>query len=150
MKLRKIFRPYFFISLIYKQNKWHKHGVFVHTLKVVYYTIKSKRYDMIVAAILHDIGKPIVAYKDDEDQFTGELSFTNHEEISYQLIKNIPIISQYTKNLVRYHYLIRGIKNAKKKKQINKYRRLQRIYNKLDSKFISDLKLFLTFDDLGK
>ena len=122
----------------------------MHTLLVVYHVIKNKKYDMITAAFLHDIGKPLCAYQDDEDVVTGEYSFTNHEEISYQIIKNWFFLSDYTKELVRHHYLRRGMINSKKKNQIGKYNRMRRIFEKLDNKFIEDLKIFLLFDDLAK
>ena len=122
----------------------------MHTLLVVYHVIKNKKYDMIAAAFLHDIGKPLCAYQDDEDVVTGEYSFTNHEEISYQIIKNWFFLSDYTKELVRHHYLLRGMINSKKKNQIGKYNRMRRIFEKLDNKFIEDLKIFLLFDDLAK
>lgn len=122
----------------------------MHTLLVVYHVIKNKKYDMITAAFLHDIGKPLCAYQDDEDVVTGEYSFTNHEEISYQIIKNWFFLSDYTKELVRHHYLLRGMINSKKKNQIGKYNRMRRIFEKLDNKFIEDLKIFLLFDDLAK
>lgn len=104
---------------------------------------------MIPAAILHDIGKPIIAFQDEKDKTKGEYSFHNHEEVSYQIIKNWKI-SAYTKKLVRYHYLIRGMSKAKKKNQIGKYNRMRRSYDKLDSTFKKELKLFMKFDDLAK
>lgn len=104
----------------------------------------------MAAAILHDIGKPLCATQDEEDKISGEYSFTNHEEISYQIIKNWNFISDYTKNLVRYHYLLRGMSNAKRKNQNGKYHRMRRAYVKLDNYFIEDLKLFMKFDDLAK
>jgi hypothetical protein len=105
---------------------------------------------MLPAALLHDIGKPIVAFQDESDKLSGEYSFTNHEEISYQLIKNIPFISNYTKELVRYHYLLRGMEVSKRKGKIAKYKRMKRIYDKLDPSFVQDLKKFIIYDDLGK
>ncbi|MEA3288881.1 MAG: HD domain-containing protein [Campylobacterota bacterium] len=149
-KLKRFLKKDFFLSLFWKQNKWHNHGVFIHTLLVVYYVIKNKQYKMIPAAFLHDIGKPLCVYQDEDDKITGEYSFTNHEELSYQLIKDINSISNYTKDIVRYHYLIRGIENAKKKNQTGKYKRQKRIYDKLDKKLIEDLKLFMIYDDLAK
>ena len=148
--IKRILKKEFFITLFFKQNKWHNHGVFIHTLLVVYYSIKNKRFDMIAAAFLHDIGKPLCAYQDEEDIVTGEYSFTNHEEISYRIIKNWFFISDFTKQLVRHHYLLRGMINANKKNQIGKYNRMKKIFNKLDKKFIADLKIFLIFDDLAK
>lgn len=150
MRLSRILRKEFFITLFVKQNKWHRYSVLVHTLAVVYHVVKHKHYGMISAAFLHDIGKPIIAFQDDKDKLTGEYSFTNHEEVSYHLIKKAPFISEYTKRLVRYHYLIRGMYVAKKKGKLKKYYRMKRIYEGLDSNFIEELKMFIIFDDLGK
>jgi len=104
---------------------------------------------MIPAAVLHDIGKPIIAFQDEKDKTTGEYSFHNHEELSYQIIKNWKI-STYTKNLVRFHYLIRGMSKAKQRNQIGKYKRMKRSYDSLDDNFRKELKLFMKFDDLAK
>jgi len=140
----------FWTTLFWKQNKWHKHSVLGHTLKVTWELIKIKRYDLVLAGILHDIGKPLSAYQDDKDKITGEYSFTNHEEFSWHLIKNINWISDYTKDIVRYHYLIRGMKKAKEKGKFAKYRRLRKIWDTLDTGFKKDLGVFLKCDDLGK
>jgi gamma-glutamylcyclotransferase (GGCT)/AIG2-like uncharacterized protein YtfP len=86
-----------------------------HTLKVLYGVLKAKDYKYIAVAILHDIGKPFVAYQDEEDILVGEYSFTDHEEKSYEIVKNWFFLSQWTKNLIRYHYIIRDIKNSKRK-----------------------------------
>ena len=150
MKINRILRKEFFITLFIKQNKWHRYSVLMHTLALVYHAIRAKEYKMIPAGLLHDIGKPVAAFQDEKDKLTGEYSFTNHEEISYQLIKKLPFISEYTKNLVRYHYLIRGMHVAKKKGKIGRYNRLKRIYSNLDESFNDDLKIFLKFDDLAK
>ena len=149
MRLKRIFRKEFFITLFVKQNNWHKYSVFNHTLALVVHTIKHKQYRMIPAAFLHDIGKPVIAYQDEKDKITGEYSFHNHEELSYQIIKNWKI-SLYTKNLVRYHYLIRGMSKAKQKNQLGKYKRMKRSYDSLDKAFTKELKLFMKFDDLAK
>ena len=149
MKRKRILKKEFYITLFIKQNKWHKFGVLLHTLAVVFHTFKAKKYKMIPAAFLHDVGKPYVAYQTKEDKITGEYSFHNHEELSYQIIKNWKI-STYTKNLVRYHYLIRGMEKAKERNQMGKYKRMKRSYDKLDSSFINDLELFMKFDDLAK
>jgi len=121
-----------------------------HTLMLVYHAIKAKQYKMITAGFLHDIGKPILAYQGENNKLTGQYSFTNHEEISYQLIKKMPFVSDYTKKLVRYHFLIRGMEISKRKGYEGKYRRMKRIYDGLDEKFVEDLKLFIEFDDRAK
>ena len=115
MLFRSILSVPFLKSLFLIQNEWHQHGVLFHTLRVTYYTIKAKDFKLIPAALLHDIGKPFSAFKKNEDDIIhGEYSFTDHEEVSYQIIKNWPFISEYTKKIVRYHYLIRDIKKSKK------------------------------------
>jgi len=150
MRLNRIFRKEFFITLFIKQNKWHRYSVLGHTLMLVYQAIKAKEYKMITAGFLHDIGKPILAYQGENDKQIGQYSFTNHEEVGYQLIKKIPFISDYTKKLVRYHFLIRGMEISKRKGYEGKYRRMRRIYEGLDEKFVKDLKIFIEFDDLAK
>lgn len=149
MRLKRIFRIDFLKSFLYKQNKWHAHGVFLHTMYVVYYVLKNKEYKMLAAAFLHDIAKPIIAYQNNSDKTTGEYSFTNHEEISYQIVKNWPL-STYTKKLIRYHYLLRGMSNSKKRNQMGKYHRMKRSYDSLSDSFKEDLTKFMIFDDLAK
>jgi predicted HD phosphohydrolase len=105
---------------------------------------------MLTSALLHDIGKPIVAYQKPEDIILNEYSFTDHEEKSYQIIKNIPFISSYTKELVRYHYLIRGMEKAKAKDDFTKYNSFLLKWNSLNQNFQQDLEEFLICDDLGK
>lgn len=149
MKNKILSKP-FLKSLFFIQNKWHQHGVLLHTLRVLYNVIKYKDYKFIPVAILHDIGKPFVAYvKDEEDEEFGEYSFTDHEEMSYQIIKNWSFVSEYTKNIVRYHYLIRDIKKSKKE-DLARYAQKKDIWDSLDEDFHKDLERFLVYDDLGK
>ena len=149
MKTKRLLKKEFYITLFIKQNKWHRFGVLLHTLAVVVHTFKAKKYKMIPAAFLHDIGKPYVAFQNEKDKQTGEYSFFNHEEISYHIIKKWKV-SPYTKNLVRYHYLIRGMQKAKEKNLLGVYKRMKRDFDSLDVDFVEDLKLFMKFDDLGK
>lgn len=145
-----IFSKPFLESLFFTQNKWHQHGVFIHTLRVAYHTLKAGELKMLMAALLHDFGKPSSAFvKDDEDREFGEYSFTDHEERSYQIIKEWPFISEYTKNLVRYHYLIRDIKKSKTE-DYERYEIKKKIWDSLDQEMQKDLETFLVFDDLGK
>lgn len=149
MKLNRIFRKPFFVTLFLRQNKYHKYGVLLHTIGVFINLLKAKEYKMLPAALLHDIGKPLIAHQTKEDILNNEYSFHNHEEISYKIIRNWNI-STYTKNLVRYHYLLRNLEKTLQKKQISKHNRLKKIYNKLDKNFIKDLKTFMIFDDIAK
>ena len=151
MKKRNSFFSYpFWHSLLWIQNKYHQHGVLVHTLRVVWEIIKAKQWRFLAAGFLHDVGKPFVAYKKDaEDYEFGEYSFTDHEEMSYEIIKNWPIISSYTKDLVRYHYLIRDIKKSKTEDP-KRYKEKKAIWDSLDKAFHKDLEQFLVFDDKAK
>ncbi len=152
IKIRKneIFSKPFLRSLFFIQNKWHQHGVFFHTLRVVYHVLKAKDFKLLTTAILHDIGKPFVAFvKDDEDKEFKEYSFTDHEEMSYLIIKNISFISEHTKKLVRYHYLIRDIKKSRTE-DFKRYKIKKNIWESLDAEMKIELKRFLKYDDLGK
>ena len=145
-----VFSKPFLRSLFFVQNKWHQHGVLLHTLRVTYYCLKGGDFKFFAAGLLHDIGKPFVAFvKDDEDREFDEYSFTDHEERSYQIIKNWFFIGEYTKKLVRYHYLIRDIKKSKKE-DLERYAQKVEIWNGLDDDLKADLERFLIYDDMGK
>jgi len=145
-----IFSKAFLDSLFFTQNKWHQHGIFMHTMRVTYHCLKAGDYKFFAAGLLHDIGKPSTAFKKDEEDYEfNEWSFTDHEERSYQIIKNWPFISEYTKLLVRYHYLIRDIKKSKKK-DLERYEKKQTIWDSLDDDMHKDLYKFLVHDDAGK
>jgi hypothetical protein len=141
---------FFWITLLYKQNNYHKYGVLLHTLKVFYGVLKAKDYRFLVASLLHDIGKPFVAYQKPTDIKNGIYSFTAHEEKSYQLIKNWFFISHWTKHIVKYHFLILDMKRKKEKDDIENYEKLLKIWNSLDNDFKKDLKTFLKYDNYGK
>ena len=119
-------------------------------MRVTYYCIKGGDYRFIACGLLHDVGKPFSAYQDEGDVIDGTYSFTNHEELSYQIIKKWKFLSSYSKDLVRYHYLIRDMKKSKKKGKIARYKRLMRTWDSLDEDFKKDLSQFLTYDDQGK
>ena len=137
-------------SLFFVQNKWHQHGVLVHTLRVTYNVLKAKDWKFFAAALLHDFGKPSTAFvKDAEDIEFSEYSFTDHEERSYQIIKGWSFISEYTKELVRYHYLIRDIKKSKTE-DLPRYSLKKPIWDSLSAEMQNDLEIFLKYDDAGK
>jgi len=145
-----IFSKAFLESLFFTQNKWHQHGVLMHTLRVTYYCLKGGDFRFFVAGLLHDVGKPFTAFvKDEEDIEFGEYSFTDHEERSYQIIKNWFFISEYTKKIVRYHYLIRDIKKSKTE-NLQRYANKKEIWDTLDEDIKEDLARFLVYDDRGK
>lgn len=78
------------------------------------------------------------------------------------MIKNIPFISDYTKNIVRYHYLIRRIKkdeNKLKKGQnsangdiidLQTVNKMKNVYESFTPEFKKDLKIFMMIDDKAK
>ena len=144
----------FWMTLLVKQNKHHAHSVLGHTLHVTYHLAKAGRWDLVPAGILHDIAKPLSAYQDEKDiaEGLGNYSFTNHETFGYHIIKNLPawLVSDYTKDIVRYHYLIRGMYKAKERGQRGKYLRQKRIWDNLSDDFKQDLGAFLKADDKGK
>ena len=145
-----IFSKPFLISLFFTQNKWHQHGVLLHTLRVTYHCVKNEGFNFLAAGLLHDIGKPFTAFvKDEEDREFGEYSFTDHEERSYEIIKNWGFVSEYTKKIVRYHYLIRDIKKSKKE-DLQRYAHKKKIWDSLDEVLQEDLARFLVYDDKGK
>lgn len=148
-KTNKLLTKPFFTTLFWKQNRHHQHGVFLHTLRVAWHALIHKDFKMIPAALLHDIGKPVVAYQKEEDIPLGEYSFTDHEEKSYEMIQNIGFISEYTKTLVRWHYLIRDI-SKHKIKDPQRYMEKKKIWDGLSDEMKTDLKRFLKYDDLAK
>ena len=139
----------FWHSLLWKQNGYHQHGVLLHTLRVTYHVLKHKEYKMFPAALLHDIGKPFVAYQKPEDVIRKEYSFTDHEERSYEVINNWSFVSDYTKLLVRYHYLIRDM-SKHKVKDPKRYEEKYEKWKDLTPEMQKDLSTFLKYDDLGK
>lgn len=144
-----IFTKPFLKTLFWKQNSHHKHGVLIHTLRVVYHIVKKRKFKMLLAGLLHDIGKPFVAYQKEEDIASKEYSFTDHEEMSYLIIKDWKFVSDYTKKLVRYHYLIRDIEKHKRKDP-QRSRQKREIWNSLSESMRRDLSIFMKYDDLGK
>jgi len=150
MTNNKILSKPFLDSLFFTQNKWHQHGVLLHTLRVTYEALKAGDWKFFAAGLLHDIGKPFTAFKKDaEDYEFSEWSFTDHEERSYQIIKEWPFISEYTKQIVRYHYLIRDIKKSKTE-DYERYLEKKAIWDSLDEQMHKDLERFLVYDDRGK
>ena len=146
----RLLRKEFFITLFWKQNNWHRHGVFIHTMKVCYHLLRNNQYNMLLAGLLHDIGKPIIAFQDSKDLLQGTYSFVNHEEVSYRVIRNWKFVSKRTKSLVRWHYIIRDLQKCLEKGKFARYRRLSKIWNRLDEDLREDLRMFLKCDDLGK
>ena len=140
----------FLTTLFIKQNRHHKHSVLGHTLKVVYSAIKMKQYRFVIPALFHDFGKPYSAYQDDGDKLSGTYSFTNHEEISWHIVKRWNFLSDWSKDIIRHHYLIRDMYLCEQKGKIERLKRIQKRWENLSPELREDLKLFLTIDDAGK
>ena len=141
-------RP-FLKSLFWIQNDWHQHGVFVHTLRVTWEIVKARDLKFFAAGLFHDIGKPFVAFQKLEDVAHGEYSYTDHEEKSYQIIRKSSFLSDYTKQIVRYHYLIRDIQKSFSEDK-SRYYAKKKIWDTLSEDMKKDLEKFIRYDDLGK
>jgi predicted HD phosphohydrolase len=109
-----------------------------------------KQYRFIVPALLHDIGKPFCAYQDSSDQRIGTYSFTNHEELSWMIVKRWSFLSVWTKEIIRYHYLVRDMHLCEMKGKTARLKRIQKRWDKLSPQMQEDLKLFIQIDDVGK
>lgn len=89
-----------------QNNKYHKHNVYEHMLAVVD-LCKSNKFEIKLAALLHDIGKPR-AYVVGDD---GWGHFYGHPEICYQMAveflpKRLRLSTEQEKlvlGLIRYH-----------------------------------------------
>lgn len=89
-----------------QNNKYHKHNVWEHMLAVVD-LCKSNKFEIKLAALLHDIGKPR-AYTIGDD---GWGHFYGHPEICYEMVaeflpKRLRLSSEQEKltlELIRYH-----------------------------------------------
>ncbi len=145
-----VFSYIFWHSLLIKQNRHHKYGVLFHTFKVTLAVIKSKDYKFIASALLHDIAKPFVTYIDEKKEDGYGYSFTDHEEKSYLIIKNWFFLSDWTKDIVRYHYIIRDISKCEEEGKLERLARLQKSWDSLDDKFIEELRVFIVYDEYGK
>lgn len=67
-----------------QNNKYHQHDVYEHMLYVVD-GCKTNKFEIKMAALLHDIGKPS-SYTEDEQ---GHGHFYGHPEVSYEISKEI-------------------------------------------------------------
>lgn len=67
-----------------QNNKYHRHDVYEHILNVVD-NCNTTKFEIKMAALLHDIGKP-KAYTEDMD---GCGHFYGHPQISYEMSQNI-------------------------------------------------------------
>lgn len=139
-----------FVTTFIKQNKWHNSGVFGHTLKVMAQVVKHNDWKFFTAAVLHDIGKPLIAFQNEADKITDTYSFVDHEEAGYLVVKDWRFLSDWNKNIVRHHYLVRDMMKSKEKGNVSRYNAKKAIWNNLSEEMQKELKQFMQYDDAAK
>jgi poly(A) polymerase/tRNA nucleotidyltransferase (CCA-adding enzyme) len=79
------------------QNKHHKYDVYTHSLKSLEYAV-LKNYPLYLrlAALFHDIGKPLTKQGEGPD-----CTFYNHEIVGEKIVKKILERLRYPKNIVK-------------------------------------------------
>lgn len=112
-----------------KQNKYHKHDAFEHTLEVV----RTVPPDLTkrLAALFHDIGKSTT-----KSVIDNEIHFYKHEEASAEIVKDILTRLHYPNNII--DAVIISVKNHMRLKSSGK-----------EGKNISDKALRKLQRDLG-
>ena len=107
-----------------QNNKYHPHDVYEHILYVVD-GCKTTKFEIKLAALLHDIGKPKAYVTDDK----GGGHFYGHPEDSWEISKEIfkhdlkltNEQSDRVLELVRYHDIAIANTKASVKRAMNKY-----------------------------
>ena len=120
------------------QNKYHSHDVFGHSMAVVR-NIRNftKDENMIAAAYLHDIGKPVVAKPLYNQRALQEKEpgkqyhrFLFHEakgaemvrDMNHELFKDLKLDQEKITKLVAYHFApMIGIKTMRRKKTLEEF-----------------------------
>jgi len=148
------------------QNKFHKYNVFDHTMKYVEY-LKTKTDDpnILVAGLLHDIGKPVVAtpkvgeYNEEGKQYH---KFTNHEKVGGEMVKemNPELFQQHgldqekIAGLVTHHYTpMLKIKELRKAENLEEFEKTyQSLQQSLDETGLDKNEIMLMFlaDSISK
>ena len=152
------------------QNEYHEFDVFDHTLAVVE-AVKTftQNPETIVAAYLHDIGKPPAAkprlyngIPQFDKQGRARHTFPNHEIIGAEMVRglNSEIFNQYNLNqeniakLVEHHYTpMKRILKMRETKNISeflgKFKILKQTLTETDTD-ISELMNLFAADTIGK
>lgn len=107
-----------------QNNKYHKHDVYEHIVNVVD-NCKTNKFEIKMAALLHDIGKP-KAYVEDEN---GCGHFYGHPLISHEISQGILLNDFRVPNetlervleLVKYHDMEVASTKASVKRALNKH-----------------------------
>lgn len=128
----------------FKQNKYHKHDVYFHTINTL--NAVPKQYPLIRwAALLHDLGKVVARNLNEE----GEFTFHNHEFYSVEIANNIMDRmkfsnkdKEYIANLIEHHMFQY---NDKMKDSA-----IRRLVASLGEEYIDDLCIMKYADRVGK
>jgi len=107
-----------------QNNKYHKHDVYKHTLHVVD-KCNTNKFEIKMAALLHDIGKPSTCTLGDD----GYCHFYGHPEVSYEISQKLLkerfrlTTEQYELilNLIRYHDITIATTRKSVKRALNKH-----------------------------
>jgi poly(A) polymerase/tRNA nucleotidyltransferase (CCA-adding enzyme) len=86
------------------QNKHHKYDVYTHSLKSLEYAVnKNFPLEIRLAALFHDIGKPITKQGEGPD-----CTFYNHEIVGAKMTKNILYRLRFPKKIInKVYHLVR-------------------------------------------
>jgi len=78
------------------QNKHHKYDVYTHSIKSLEYAVqKNFSLEIRLAALFHDIGKPLTKQGEGPD-----CTFYNHEFVSAKMTKNILERLRFPRNII--------------------------------------------------
>lgn len=107
-----------------QNNKYHTHDVYEHMLCVVDYC-NTNKFEIKLAALLHDIGKPN-AYTEDEQ---GQGHFYGHPDISHEICsemidRNFRLTNEQKDRvleLIKYHDMMIAYTKRSVKRALNKH-----------------------------
>ena len=120
--------PFLEIMIDFDQNNtYHNHDLWYHSMHTVVYLPRDINDDVLyLAALLHDIGKPISITIIEEDP---NYHFYGHQEISYEIVKGSGIVdlmreeSYSDRDIAKLLYYIRyhDYKMSDKRKHLRKH-----------------------------
>lgn len=129
------------------QNKFHEFDVFTHTIACVdAVSLLTDKIDVIAAAYLHDIGKPIVKipkYKEGillrHSNGCSYHSFDNHDVVGAKMVKEMnssffsrfELNQDYIASLVEFHFF--PMRFLKQMRRTHNFDEFQKVYFELDS-----------------
>lgn len=114
-----------------QNNKWHKHDVYEHILSVVD-GCDTDKFEVKLAALLHDIGKPD-SYTVDEE---GWGHFYGHPDISHEISKNV--INKRLSLTVNERTMVQDLVLYHDMEIPQTVKSVKRLLNKFDETFINN------------